>query len=81
MRLLVYMKDGRTVYRIVGRAKLAILLNRELTDEDRSLPVDRGIWNPTTGEYVWRGIRIRFINKGSIAVIEEDEYTSEVVAA
>lgn len=76
MKLLVYLKDGRTVYRIIGRGKLAALLKRALTDEDRSLTVERGIWNPTTGEYVWRVARLRYLNTSSISVIEEDSYTN-----
>ena len=80
MRLLVYMKDGRTVYRIVGRGKFAQLLKRALTDEDRSLVVERGIWNPTTGEYVWRVVKLRFLNTSSISCVEEDAYTEQVAA-
>lgn len=78
MKLLIYMRDGRTVYRITGRANLAKLLQRDATDEDRSLLVARGIWNPATGEYVWTpAVRLRYIAKGSISVIEEDTYGAE----
>lgn len=73
MKLLVYMRDGRTVYRLTGRGNLAQLLSRDPAHEERGCIVDRGIWNPDTGEYAWTaGIRIRFIAKGSIGVVEEE---------
>lgn len=73
MKLLVYLRDGRTVYRITGRALLAKLVGADPWHEERGAMVERGIWNPTTSEYVWtRGIRIRFISKNSISVVEEE---------
>jgi hypothetical protein len=79
VRLLVYMRDGRTVYRIKGRGNLADLLRHDPAGEERSQIVERGIWNPETGEYVWTpGIRLRFIAKGSVGVVEEEmAYTRE----
>jgi hypothetical protein len=73
VRLLVYMRDGRTVYRLQGRAALARLVSKEPWHEEPGVLVDRGTWNPTTGEYVWLAqLRVRFISKGSIASVEED---------
>ena len=73
MKLRVYMRDGRTVYRVMGRGNLAKLVGDEPWNEKPGIEVVRGIWNPLVGEYVWlRGIRLRFIAKGSIGVVEED---------
>ena len=72
MKLLVYMRDGRTVYRISGRGNFAKLVGQEPWHEEKSIEVGRGIWNPITGEYVWTPVRIRFIAKGSIGVVEQD---------
>lgn len=74
MTLLVYIRDGRTVFRISGRGWLAELTRREPFNETtRTAEVDRGVWNPTTGEYVWMsGIKLRFLAKGSISHVEED---------
>jgi hypothetical protein len=73
MKLLLYMRDGRTVYRLTGRGNLMKLIREEPWHDQPGLTVERGIWNPETGEYVWRaGIRIRFIAKGSISVVEEE---------
>lgn len=83
MKLLVYMRDGRTVYRITGRGKLAKLLRTDVEgvegwDKDQHVNVERGIWNPATGEYNWTAnVRLRFIAKGSIGVIEEDRYSGD----
>lgn len=75
MRLLVYMRDGRTVYKIVGRGFLAKLVRGEPWDEDRKGGVvGRGIWNPATGEYVWMAVRLQWLSKNSISVVEEDTY-------
>lgn len=72
MRLLVYMRDGRTVYYIQGRAKLRELIAAKPGGEHPSVLAVRGTWNPTTGTYVWtRGIPLRFIAAGSIGVVEE----------
>jgi hypothetical protein len=78
MRLLVYLRDGRTVLRIVGRGHLSALLGHEPAGDHHGHTVDRGTWNPTTGEYVWRqGVRLRYLAKSSIAWVEEDRYTPE----
>jgi hypothetical protein len=72
MRLLVYMRDGRTVYLVIGRGNLNKLVGREPWHEDGGFEVARGIWNSLTGEYIWtRGVRLRFLAKGSIGVVEE----------
>lgn len=74
MKLLVYLRDGRTVYRITGRQNLAVLLRRDPAHEERHIAVERGIWNPETGEYVWldKPIRLRFLAKNSVSSVEED---------
>lgn len=72
MRLLVYMRDGRTVYFITGRSALAKLMTQDPAHEADGVVAARGIWNPTTGEYMWaRGIRLRFLAKGSVSSVEE----------
>jgi hypothetical protein len=72
VKLLVYMRDGRTVYYVEGRGKLRSLISRTPGHEEESILAVRGIWNPTTGEYVWtRGIPLRFVAAGSIGVVEE----------
>lgn len=74
MRLLVYLRDGRTVYMIKGRSVLAQLVGVEPWGEHHGIDVQRGTWNPTTGEYHWRGVRVRHLAKGSISHVEEADY-------
>jgi hypothetical protein len=71
VKLLVYLRDGRTCYVIEGRGKLAELVNQEPWHEGKSLKVVRGIWNPAKGEYAWNVVFLRSIAKGSIGVVEE----------
>jgi hypothetical protein len=72
VKILVYIRDGRTVYVLRGRGELARLVGAEPWHEGKGTAVDRAIWNPTTGLYVWtRGIFVRFISRASIAVVEE----------
>lgn len=79
MRLFVYLRDGRTVYLVVGRGVLSSLVRGEPWHEGRSVEVLRGIWNPTTGEYVWAGVRLRHLAKNSISVVEEADYGQGVL--
>ncbi len=73
MKLLVFMKDGRTVYMIEKRGVLSELCRDEPWHEQPGATVVKGIWNPTTGEYLWqRNVRLRFLAKGSISHVEED---------
>lgn len=73
MRLLVHMRDGRTVFRIIGRGVLAQLCRAEPWHEEKGVYADRGTWNPATGEYVWTTkIRLRQIAKASISFVEEE---------
>jgi hypothetical protein len=72
LKLLVYMRDGRTVFALKGRGELTRLVSREPGHEENGVIVVRGVWNPTTGAYIWTpAIRLRFIAKGSIAYVEE----------
>lgn len=72
MKILVYLRDGRTVYLIVGRGSLARLLGRDPAHEGDPVPVARGIWNPAIGEYVWtRSINLRYLSKNSVGHVEE----------
>jgi hypothetical protein len=81
VRLLVFMRDGRTVYRVKGRGVLARLVRVEPWHEEPGALVDKGVWNPTTGEYLWTvQAKLRFIAKGSISHVEEDHYTDAVAA-
>lgn len=86
MKVLVYMKDGRTVYLLQRRAELSRLVTRQVEHEgddarsSTSVPAVRGIWNPHTGEYVWTRIPLRYVAKGSIAAVEEARGLDEAVA-
>lgn len=71
MRLLVYLRDGRTVYMLKGRGVLRKLVEGDPWHEHESVLVMRGIWNPTLGEYGWAGVPLRHIAKQSISVVEE----------
>lgn len=71
MNLLVYLRDGRTVYLLEKRGRLAQLVGVEPWHEGPGVRVARGIWNPTTGLYVWASVSLRHIAKGSISVVEE----------
>lgn len=80
MKILVYMKDGRTVYMLEKRGRLAQLVQGEPWHEGDSVRVARGIWNPHTGEYVWSAVPLRHIAKGSIAMVEEARGLDDAVA-
>lgn len=80
MRLLVYLRDGRTVYMLTGRGTFRKLVGVDPWHEGPGVLVQRGIWNPTTGEYVWRGVQVRHISLNSVSVVEEAEYGEETPA-
>jgi hypothetical protein len=71
VKLLVYLRDGRTVYRLRGRKVLARLVRLDPWHEEQGSVVDRGIWNHDTGEYNWLQLRIRHIAAHSISHVEE----------
>lgn len=72
MKLLVYMRDGRTVYALTGRKQLRQLVGGDPAHEGESVLTIRGIWNPVTGTYTWLpGVRVRFVSVASIAFVEE----------
>jgi hypothetical protein len=73
MRIRVYLRDGRTCYRLAKRGQLADLLTREpAEDSRRSQDCERAIYNPLTGELTFTPVRLRHIARASISVIEED---------
>lgn len=80
MRLLVYMKDGRTVYRIIGRGYLAKLVKDEPWHENPSVTCEKGLYNAGTGEFFWSRIQLRHIARGSISHVEEDRDYGQVAA-
>ncbi len=71
MNLLVYLRDGRTVYLLEKRGRLRQLVGEEPWHEGPGVRVVRGIWNPNTGEYIWTSVSLRHIAKSSISVVEE----------
>lgn len=71
MKLLVYLRDGRTVYFLEKRGRLRQLMSGEPGHEGESYRVARGIWNPITGEYVWKAVLLRHLAKSSVSVVEE----------
>ena len=74
MKLLVYLTDGRTVFLLERRGRLSDIVNADPWHEGKTIRVAKGIWNPTTGEYVWSIVGIRYIRKASIAMVEEAPY-------
>ena len=74
MKLLVYLRDGRTCLALAGRGQLHALTKGEPWHENKGIPVVRGTWNPTTGTYVWRpNVVVRYISHGTIAWVEEGD--------
>jgi hypothetical protein len=71
VKILVYLKDGRTVYLLQKRGELARLVGVEPWGEHDSIQAVRGTWNPATGEYVWARAKLRFVNRTSISTVEE----------
>lgn len=80
MKLLVYLRDGRTVYLIEKRGRLRQLVGDEPWHEGASTFAVKGIWNPTTGEYVWSRVQLRHISKSSISVVEDAHGTADARA-
>jgi hypothetical protein len=70
VKLLVYLRDGRTVYLLEKRGRLRQLVGDEPWHEGPHVFAVRGIWNPNTGEYVWTPVYLRHISKSSISVVE-----------
>jgi hypothetical protein len=74
VKLLVYMRDGRTVYALRGRAELHRLVSREPWHEENGVVTIRGTWDPTTGCFVWQpNVSLRFLAKGSVSHVEEGD--------
>jgi len=81
VKLLVYLRDGRTVYKIERRHVLAKLLSSDPHNENPSVAAVRGTWNPETGEYMWERVSLRHIAKNSVSVVEEDTLAYKGAAA
>lgn len=79
MKLLVYLRDGRTVYFLEKRGRLMQLTTGDSWHEGESIRVARGIWNPITGEYTWRAVLLRHIATNSISVVEEADTLAAAV--
>lgn len=71
MKLLVYLRDGRTVYFLEKRGRLRQLTGSKPGHEGESYRVARGIWNPILGQYGWKAVLLRHIATNSISVVEE----------
>jgi hypothetical protein len=80
MKVLVYMRDGRTVYLIEKRGLLRALIGNDPAHEGKSVFSVRGTWNPHTGMYVWRPVPLRHLSPSSIAVVEEARGVDDAVA-
>lgn len=73
MRIRLFMRDGRTCYRLAKRADLGDLVKRSPENENRSIVAEVAFWNPMLGELSdFREVRIRAISKGSIGWVEEE---------
>ena len=76
MRLLVFMRDGRTVYRIRRRHDLAQLVRATAWDDQDTTVIwaDRGIWSTADGDHSWLNqVKLRHISPGSISHVELDQ--------
>lgn len=71
MKILVYMRDGRTCYLLRNRKQLRDLIGTKPDGEHPSVPAVRGIWNPHESEYVWQRVPLRHVPASSIGVVEE----------
>lgn len=71
MKVLVYMRDGRTCYLLRNRKQLRELIGTTPAGEHPSTPAVRGIWNPIIGEYQWARVPLRHLPASSIGVVEE----------
>jgi len=80
MRIRVYMKDGRTCYRLASVEVLHALINASPASSDwlgnaappEAVDAERAYWNGSTGLWHFEPIRVLSIDRGSIAVVEED---------
>jgi hypothetical protein len=74
VKLLVYIRDGRTVYALRGRGELSRLARAEPWGEEPSVVSVRGTWNPVTGRFVWQpNVHLRHLARGSISHVEEGD--------
>lgn len=80
MKILVYMRDGRTCYLLRNRKQLRELIHTKPDGEHTSVPVVRGIWNPHAGEYSWLRVPLRHVPVSSIGVVEEATGIDDAVA-
>jgi hypothetical protein len=76
VKLLVYLRDGRTVYALIGRGQLRDLTSekRGPGHEDEPVIVVRGTWHPGLRAFEWQpNVRVRWIARGSISHVEEGD--------
>ena len=74
MKLLVYMRDGRTCYALRGRAELRRLVGVEPCDEHKAIVAVRGTWDPVALAFRWQpSVYVRYLAKGSISHVEEGD--------
>lgn len=74
MKLLVYMRDGRTVYVLRGRGELRLLASADPWHEAGSVIAVRGTWNPDGFQFVWQSnVHLRHLAQGSISHVEEGD--------
>lgn len=76
MKLLVYMKDGRTVYALRGRGEFFKLIDEKRGPAHQEDPVIvvRGTWLPDACRYRWEpNVRLRYIARNSVSLVEEGD--------
>lgn len=71
MRVRVYMKDGRTCYRLAGVEELNTLIRADPTSAP-ALDAERAYWNAGQALWHFEPIRVVSLDRESISVVEED---------
>lgn len=69
----MFIKDGRTCYRLAKRSQLADLVQRSPTDDShRSIDAEVAWWDSQARTLDFVPVRLRYIGKGAISCVEED---------
>lgn len=77
MRIRVYMRDGRTCYRMAKRADLRDLLKRQPDDEQTTMSAEVAMFNGVASVFGdFKPCGLRFIARGSIACVEHDPHVT-----